>query len=296
MVKLRMKRISAFLLATLLILSGPCRQLCYALDEETSTEAIEENIDDLFTETEEQEEHLDDDLTEKEEITEEQPIEEKTIEEEPKEVPKLEVNEEPDVEEPPKAEPKDAQNDTPQSTSLTVSIEWIDGDNYYKHRPGAVTFKIQRAVFLGTSGQPEVDKGWQDVPLSPATAWMSTVVLWATDDWSDKYLLDIPYTDETLSDGEHYGYRAVEYIYHFGHGIDVLADAMYEYRHYSINSYEPDANPDGALHYRTRCVNAIRIYSVPTGDNFDSYVVILLSSAMLFISCAAYMRIRRKKC
>ena len=119
---------------------------------------------------------------------------------------------------------------------------------------------------------------------------MTSVCLTSADGWADKYLLDIPYRNGDISEEQHYGYRAIEYIYHFGQGIDVLADAMYEYRHYTINTYELDE----VYHYKTRCVNAIRIYSVPTGDDLIYYIAAAGLSGALSISAPMYLRKRRK--
>ena len=188
-------------------------------------------------------------------------------------------------------------SDLPSSTTLRVSIYWIDGNNYYGLQPGAVTFTIQRCLCEATrdnngllNGHFKVKEDWEDVPLS----WYSSVTLTSGDGWADKYLIDIPFHEDDMeTKDDFYAYRAVESIYNFAPFGRVPADAFYEYRNYSVNSYDDD--DDSFFNFTTRCVNVIRIYSVPTGDSFSPAFTAALCTMSLCGVVFTLTKLRKKK-
>ena len=154
MKKIPKKRISVFLLAILLAMSAAGRQLCYALNEEEETILLTDVSDADVYDNQASELELKSEPELKSKI-EPEPELVQNPETEPESEPKQEPESESDKEPEAKAdsapeletEPVPEPEVPSETTSLTVSIEWIDGDNYYEYRPGAVTFKIQRVFF-----------------------------------------------------------------------------------------------------------------------------------------------------
>ena len=284
MLKFGFKRRTAVLLILTVLLSVPAGMCCYAVDELEQHEMTE--IEPLNEISEpESESYL-----ESESLSEEQSETEQKPEQEPESDVKPETESEHEQEESEQEEESEPEPglksdiDPKPTTTLTVSITWIDGDNYYGHRPQSVNFTVQRRLDPGAL-DADAENGWEDCPATMETF----IPLDAGCGWS-RTIYNLP----ALNENDYpYQYRAVESVFNFPQG-SVPVEAYYEYRHYEINSYDDTGN---VKTFRTRCTNAIRIYSVPTGDSFNlwSLHTLCVVSVLLPITGAVYIMFKKKE-